>query len=333
MRLIAILLLSFLYLDAFAQTSSRNIVFIPEKYYREYSAKHPPVLTIRTGDTVLTESVDAIGADSHGNRITERGNPLTGPFFIDNAEPGDVLAVTFLSVSLNRSYATTLNALIPKMDEKRAGSENWRSAKLVKWMLDTVGMTGKPDPRYEKLQHVRVPLHPFIGCVGVASVNENGMSSGGSDYSGGNLDFRFVTTGATVYLPVNHRGALLYLGDGHAAQGDGELNGDALETSMRFSFTTRIIRDKSLPTPMIEDSMYYMIPGIESTLEKSMKVATMKMTGWLKDVLALNAEEVSQLIGPSIEYRIAKVAASKVEVVAMLPKKLLGGFKISDMFE
>ncbi|MBO9660999.1 MAG: acetamidase/formamidase family protein, partial [Chitinophagaceae bacterium] len=284
--------------NAFSQSSPRTILFSPENFYREYSVKNPVALTISAGDTIYTESVDAGGFDKNGTQVTERGNPLTGPFFISNAEPGDILAIKILSVSLNRNYATTLNALIPKMDEKKAGMKNWRGAKLVRWILDTVKMTGKPDPRYDKLKDLTIPLHPFIGCVGVASVHEKGMSSGGTDYSGGNMDFRFVTAGATVYLPVNHPGAILYLGDGHAAQGDGELNGDALETSMRFSFTTKLIKDKRLPVPMIEDSLYYMILGVESTLEKSMKVATMKMAGWLKEILMLNTEEVSQLIGP-----------------------------------
>jgi acetamidase/formamidase len=312
--------------SVFAQPLPRKLLFTPSVYYREFSVKHQPVLYMEAGDTVMTESVDAGGVDKTGNRITGRGNPLTGPFYIENAQPGDIIAVTIISVSLNRNYATTLNALIPKMDEKRTGRKNWRSARLVKWMLDTLTLTGTADPRYDKLKNIRLKLHPFLGCIGVAPEGEKGMSSGASGYFGGNIDSRFAREGTTVYLPVYHPGALLFLGDGHAAQGDGELNGDALETSMRFSFTTKLITKgtTNMPVPLLEDSAYYMVPGIENSLERSMKVATMKIADWLKKDFNLSTEEISQLIGPAIEYRIPKVAAGKVEVIAMLPKSVLG---------
>lgn len=307
---------------------SQSTIFTPSVYYREFTSAVAPVLRINQGDTVSTESVDAVGFDKTGTKVTERGNPLTGPFYIEQAAPGDVVAVTITSLSLNRAYATTLNALIPKMMEKKIAMKTWRSAKLVKWVLDTINMMGTADPQFERLKGMSLPLHPFLGCVGVAPEGK-GLSSGGTGECGGNIDFKYVTRGATVYLPVFHPGALLFLGDGHAAQGDGELNGDALETSMRFSFTARVIKQAAnvLPTPMIEDADYLMVLGMANTLEEAMRTATMKFSAWLQLEYGFSQQEASQVIGPAVEYRIPKVAATQVEVAAMLHKDLFKGLK------
>jgi acetamidase/formamidase len=308
--------------SVFAQQAIR---FVPTTYSREFSSQPTPVLRINQGDTVHTTSVDAIGIDRNGARVTGRGNPLTGPFFVDGAGPGDILAVTLLDVSLNRNFATTLNSLIPKVLPKSIAKKTWRSAKLVKWQLDLANKTGSPVDTGAHLQKLIIPLHPFLGCVGVAPAGSKGTGTGASGLYGGNLDFSQNTTGATIYLPVFHPGALLYLGDGHAAQGDGELNGDALETSMDFSFTVGVLRKDSFPlqTPMVEDKDYLMFFGIESSLDKSLKTATEALQAWLQVKYKLTLSEASQVIGPVVQYRIPKIAATRVEVVALIPKKIL----------
>jgi amidase len=306
----------------FAQQSIR---FVPTSYSNQFSAQPAPVLRIHQGDTVYTTSVDAIGIDEKSVKVAKRGNPLTGPFFIEGAEPGDVLAVTLIQVSLNRDFATTLNTLIPKVLPKSIAKKTWRSAKLVKWQLDLANQKGSPMDTSMHLQHLAIPLHPFLGCVGVAPEGSKGIGTGASGQYGGNLDFSYNTTGATIYLPIFHPGALLYLGDGHAAQGDGELNGDALETSMNFSFTVRVIKKSTFPlqVPMVENADYLMFFGIESSLDKSLKVATESLLIWLQTRYQLTLKEASQIIGPVIQYRIPKIAATKVEVVALISKKIL----------
>lgn len=299
--------------------------FIPTIYYRDFSSAIAPVLKINEKDTVTTTSVDAGGFDEKGVRVTERGNPLTGPFFIEGAEPGDVLAVTITELKLTRDYATTLNTLVPKVLSKKDARATWRSAKLVKWHLDTLNLIATPDKRYNQLENIQLPLHPFIGGIGLAPEGTTKLSTGASGITGGNLDCRFVTKGTAVYLPVKHRGALLMLGDGHAAQGDGELNGDALETTLRIGFTTRILKHQSdsIPTPLIETADSYMIMGIEKTLEAAMQTVTQKWVKWLQMSKGLSFEEASQIIGPFIEFRIPKVAATQVEVIGILPKTIL----------
>jgi acetamidase/formamidase len=306
-------------------SAQQSIRFAPTTYSREFSSLPAPVLRIQQGDTVHTTSVDAIGMDRSGARVTQRGNPLTGPFFVEGAAPGDVLAVTLLDVSLNRDFATTLNALIPKVLPKPIAKKTWRGAKLVRWHLDLANKKGSPIDTGKHLKKLSIPLHPFLGCVGVAPAGSKGIGTGASGPYGGNMDFSQNTTGATIYLPVFHPGALLYLGDAHAAQGDGELNGDALETSMNFSFAVRVLRKDSFPlqTPMVEDEDYLMFFGIESSLDKSLQTATASLREWLQAMYQLSLAEASQVIGPAVQYRIPKIAATKVEVVALIPKKIL----------
>jgi amidase len=308
---------------SYCSSSQQSIHFTPTIYSREFSSIPPPVLKIISGDTVHSTSVDAGGFDQKGEKVTERGNPLTGPFFIEGAMPGDILAVKLLDVSLNRNFATTLNALIPKMFPKAGAMKAWRSAKLTRWQLDLSKMLGKPSD--SSLQQLAIPLHPFLGCIGVAPEGDKGISSGASGPYGGNMDFRFNTTGSIIYLPVYHSGGLLYLGDGHAAQGDGELNGDALETSMNFSFTVQVLKRNSFPlqTPMIENEEFLMFFGIESTLDRSLKKATEHLRNWVQAKYNLSMTSVSQVVGPAVQYRIPKIGHTKVEVVAMIPKTIL----------
>jgi len=313
------------YIGCGSISAQRSFQFKPTTYSHVFSAQPPPVLRIRQGDTVHTNSVDAGGLDHTGTKVTERGNPLTGPFYIEGAEPGDVLAVTLTNVSLNRNFATTLNALVPKVLPKATAMKTWRSAKLTRWKLDLEKMVGSPMDTSLHLQNLSVPLYPFLGCVGVAPEGTQQISTGASGEYGGNLDFSFITKGATVYLPVYHSGGLVYLGDGHAVQGDGELNGDALETSMNFSFTVRTLKkvDFPLETPMVENEDYLMFFAIESSSDKSAKAATIALNNWLQNRYRLSSKQTSQVIGPAIQYRIPKIAGSITEVVALIPKQIL----------
>jgi len=301
------------------------IHFSPTKFYNAYNAKTLPVLNVYAGDTVNTESLDAGGFDKDSIKKGERGNPLTGPFFIEGASAGDILAITITKLSFNRNYATTLNAFIPKILPKPQGKQMWRNAKLVKWNLDTINNIATPAKNYENLSSLKIPLHPFLGSVGVSPPGTNNISSGGFGSWGGNLDFIAITKSATLYLPVFHEGAFLYIGDGHAAQGDGELNGDALETSLSFAFTVKIIKNEGnqLKYPRVEDMNYIMAFGQAKNLDQALKEATLNLISWLQKDYNLSIEEASQIVGPAVEYRIPKIASNTVEVVAMIKKSII----------
>ncbi|MBS1597505.1 MAG: acetamidase/formamidase family protein [Bacteroidetes bacterium] len=315
----------FLFLLFFLSSSAqKRIDFTPTLFYHIFSGDTLPVLKISPGDTVHTESVDAMGIDKHGVRRVRSGNPLTGPFYIETAEPGDVIAITLTKLSLNRSYANSAEGFVPRALPK---SDLVKSKKvtIVKWNFDLQKMTATPEVKHEHLQHLTVPLNPMLGCVGLASAGNKKILTFDAGPFGGNMDFSRIAQGATIYLPVFHQGGLLYIGDGHAMQADAELNGDALETSMDIEFTTRVLRDEQhkISMPMVEDSMYIMCAGLDKSLDNALKIANAGMMSWLQKNYHLSYEEVTIFLGSVAEYTIAEVADPKVEVIAKIRKKFL----------
>lgn len=315
-------------ISAFGQLKS--IQFKPTVYYNNFSYKFPAVLRVQQGDTIRSGSVDAGGTDKNGERIAKRGNPVTGPFFIEGALPGDILAIKLISVSLNRDYATTVGGFVKRSLPMDAMREVYgKNAKLVKWKLDTLSGFATPLFNNEHLENFKIQLHPFMGCLAVAAPSESGEPlTYFADEYGGNMDFNKVTKGATIYLPVFHEGALVYIGDGHALQGDGELNGDALETSMDFAFVAKVIKgEPKINFPRIEDSEYIISMAMDKTLEQAFKKANLGLLEWLQRDYNLTLIEASQVIGTCVEYKIPAVADPKLEIAAMIRKKYLTGIK------
>lgn len=142
------------------------------------------------------------------------------------------------------------------------------------------------------------------------------------------MDFYKMTQGATIYVPAFHEGALLYFGDGYAAQGDGELNGDALETSLDFAFVTTVIKGKpQIKFPLIEDSENMVAMAMDKTLEQALKKATLVLLEWLLANYDLTTNEATEVIGHLVEYRISTLAGPKLEVAAMIKKEYLADLK------
>lgn len=307
----------------------KKIEYKPTAYYRNFSHKTPPVLRVAPGDTLVSETVDAVGFDKTGTRVTERGNPQTGPFYIVGAMPGDVLAVTLTNVELNRDYATTLEQFVKRSLPFDVIKPVFaRNARLVKWTLDKKAGFAYPQITHEHLANFKVPLTPFMGCVAVAApLKDKEPETYFAGQFGGNMDFYKVAEGVTIYLPVFHEGALLYIGDAHAVQGDGEITGDALETSMDFSLVTKVIKSTELKLdfPRLEDNEHIMSMATHETLEEALKLATLGLLDWVQKDFGLSLNEATQVLGTSIEYRIPTLAGPKVAIVAMLRKTRLKG--------
>lgn len=306
----------------------KSIEFKPTVYYNNFSYKFPYATKVQQGDTIKSESVDAGGFDKKGERLAKSGNPLTGPFYINDALPGDILAVTLTNVSLNRDYSSTVEGFIERSMPMKSIKEVFgRNTQRVTWKFDWDKKTASPQLDYKHLKNFSIPLNPFMGCVGVAAPKEsNEPQTYSADNYGGNMDFKEVTKGATIYLPVYHEGGLLYIGDGHAAQGDGELNGDALETSMNFSFVARIIKGKpKLEFPRIENSDYLIAIGMDKSMDEALKIATNGLLQWLQQDYNLTIQEATQVIGMTIEYRVPTLASPKYVIAAMIKKSYLDG--------
>ncbi len=305
--------------------SSRHIHFVPSSFSNKFSLHLAPVLSLRSGDTVTTETIDAAGFDKNGIKRQKGGNPLTGPFYIENALPGDVLAVTLINVSLNRSSAFTTESFVSRSLPKSILKDS-KKVRLIRWKLDTLSGYATLDTAYEHLREFRIPLKPFLGCVGVAPSNrKDEILSFFPGPFGGNLDFSGICKSSTLYLPIFHEGAYLYMGDGHAVQGDGEIAGNALETSMDVQFTVRVIKKEimHLSYPAAEDSLYIMAIGVDKTLDGALKIATSGLLDWLQRDYHLTYEEATQVMSTSIEYTIAEIADPEVEIVAKMRKEIL----------
>jgi acetamidase/formamidase len=188
-------------------------------------------------------------------------------------------------------------------------------------------MLAKPT---DKLKDYTVPLQPMLGCVGVAPPRGQAILAGDLGNYGGNMDYNQIREGVTLYLPVNQPGALLYVGDGHAAQGDGELTGDALETSMEVEFTVDLIQGKSLGGPRAENDEYIITIGIANSLPEALQRATTQMARWLEDDYKLNPSEIAVVLGFSIHYDIAEVVDPHVNVAAKVKKSVLAQIKKGD---
>ena len=302
--------------------------FEPTQFHHFFSAAIDAVLRVNPGDTVKTWSVDAGGTDPKGVRRTSGGNPLTGPFYVEGALPGDTLAVHFDRIRLNRDTAISSRlivggALSPGYVEQRKQVEGYNA----NWQLDRQAGFASLQKPTESLKNYRVPLAPMIGCIGVAPPAGMQYRSGFLGSFGGNLDYNQVREGVTVYLPVHVPGALLFVGDGHALQGAGELTGNALETSMDIQFTVTLERGGAPPNPRMENAGYLMASGIAGSLDDAFRSATTNLVRWLEKKYRLNAAEVSSVLATSIVYDVAEVVDPQVHIVAKVPKSVLTALK------
>jgi acetamidase/formamidase len=298
--------------------------FTPTTFYREFSALNKPVLNISPGDTVHTTTVDAGGTDEKGVTRVLGGNPETGPFYIETAVPGDTLVVHLTKVRLNRDWAVSDDALVDRGLDSDLAVKMKDGGKTVRWHLDTQQGVATPEKPAEHLTRYSVPLKPMLGCVAAApSPAQAAPGAGDSGRWGGNMDFNELVEGATLYLPVSAPGALLYVGDGHAAQGDGELNGNALETSMEVEFTVDLIPGKRTMAPRVESATHIMTMGLAGSLDDAFRSATAGMAQWLTDDYKLTPSEVAQVLGTSAEYKVSEVADRNAGIVLKINKARL----------
>lgn len=303
---------------------ARHFDYEPARFSGVYSPAIAPVLHLQPGDSVSTRTLDSRGNDKDGKPRAPRGNPLTGPFYVEGAMPGDTLVVHLNKVRTNRDSAymadlVSANALEAGYLRSVAGLPHG----FTKWKLDAAAGTATLVDPGAKLRGYSVKLAPMLGCVGVAPPRDEVMQAGRLGPFGGNLDSPQVREGTTLYLPVFQPGALLFMGDGHARQGDGELPGQGLETSMDVSFSVDLIPGKAIGQPRLENAESVMIMGTGGTLDAAMKSATTQMSLWLADTYGLSPHDIASLLGTAMRYEIAEVVDSEYDVVAMLDKSAL----------
>jgi acetamidase/formamidase len=289
-------------------------------HYHTAIGPFEPVLRIGDGDTVVTTTVDAFGKDASDTLVTPRGNPQTGPFYVAGAEPGDTLVVQFDRIWPNRAIGYSGSVVAPNVVEPWFVRE-LPERELAEWRVDSGTATLiKPET---KLGNLVIPLAPMLGCFGVAPPRGQAISTATSAEHGGNMDYRGFVTGVTVYFPVFVPGALLYVGDGHATQGDGEIVGTGIEISMEVQFTVHVVKGKPIRWPRGENAEYIFAVGNARPLDQAVQHATTEMLRWLNEDYALDARGASLLLGQCVEYDLGNVFDPAYTMVCKLRKGLL----------
>jgi acetamidase/formamidase len=297
-----------------------------------FDPRTPPVLRVKSGDTVEIETLVAGGLEALEaaglptdqvqpalleveREVKDRGEVphiLTGPVWVEGAEPGDVLEVRILAIDLVVPYAW--NAFMPGRgflpDEFP-----YAHAKLTP--LDLTRKVAKFS------DGVEIPLRPFFGVLGVAPPAMTGRVSSGPPWiHTGNMDNKDLVAGTTLYMPVHVKGALFSAGDGHAAQGDGEVCLTALETSLRGTFQLTMRKDMKLRWPRAETPTHYVTMGFHENLEEAAKIAVLEMLDYLVNEKRLDRSTAYILASDTVDLRITQLVDGKKGVHAMLPKAI-----------
>jgi len=301
--------------------------FEPTSFYTTYSARWTPVLRIYPGDTVRTRTVDN-ARDAKATRFGTGGNPSTGPFFVEGALPGDTLVVHLVRLRANRTSARQGN---------RINAHAVSAAYLVgakydpdfdsEWTLDLEKGTATLAHPTERMKGFTVPIRTMLGCVSVAPPGED--QSRGTDLGvfGGNLDYNDNVEGTTLYFPVFHAGALFGIGDAHAAMGDGELTGAALETSADVEFSVDVIKGELSSQVRAETKDYLISFGVSGSVAESIQASTTQLVEWLKQDYGMSDNEVAVFLGAVLKYDIAELVDPHFNVVAKVPKTALASFR------
>ena len=274
--------------------------------YGYYWSEAKPVLTIRSGDiidvdTLLTNtpaglakagvpddqiqpSLKAIVEQVSGDRKGPGGHILTGPVYVEGAEPGDVLEVKILAIQLALDYGYNgCKGFMPENCEPDTPTRILH--------LDRKRMTAEFSPG------IVLPLHPFFGSMGVAPAPEAGrVSSNPPGRHAGNLDNRELVAGSTLYIPIFTRGALFEIGDGHAAQGDGEVDQTAIETSLRGRLQLTVRKDMKLTWPRAETATDYISMGTDPDLAVATRTAIQEMIDFVAAQRGLSKHQAYQLV-------------------------------------
>lgn len=296
--------------------------FTPQHYYNAMGT-YPPVLRIADGDTVITKTADAMGHDENDQPVARRGNPQTGPFYVEGAEQGDTLAVTFDRLYPNRRVGYTNGRLAANVVDPWYVREMPMESPWCEWEIDLESGTATFAKPETKLGRLTLPLRPMLGCFGVAPAGEQAISTATSGPHGGNMDYKGFEQGTTVYFPVETEGALLFVGDGHAIQGDGEIVGTGIEISFEVQFTVKVLKGKRIFWPRAENETHIITVGNARPLDQALQHATTELTRWLLEDYGLDPVGAHTLLGQCIEYEIGNVFDPAYTVACKIAKRIL----------
>lgn len=300
--------------------------FQPQQYFNSFGS-HPPVLRIAPGDSVNTTTIDAGGVNAAGERVCGGPNPQTGPFYIEGAEPGDTLVVRLEELLPDREWGYSASVLAPNAVDPDSVKDLPVQERL-RWRIDRQRQTACLDtaagPRLACFDSLELGLEPMLGCMGVAPPDGQAISSATSGRHGGNMDYRQFRPGVTAYFPVFEPGALFYLGDGHALQGDGEIVGTGIETTFAVRFSVDLRKGNHIGWPRGEDAGYIFTVGNARPLDQAVQHATTEMLDWLLTDYGLDVRAACTLLGMYVRYDLGNMFDPAYTMVCKLPKAVLG---------
>ncbi len=307
--------------------------FTPTSYHVTIGS-HAPVLTVESGDTIETSTVDAWGQDAQLLRLVRGPNPMTGPFAVRGAEPGDTLAVRIERITPNRALGwarTPLAYNVVTPDYARELPD--RSQAIGEFSVDMRAGTATLLKPETALGRITLPVSPMIGCFGVAPADGQAISTATSGTHGGNMDYNGFTAGVTAYFPVAAPGALFHLGDVHARQGDGEIAGTGIEISADVTFTLTLIKHKRIGTVRGEDATHIFAIGNARPLDQCVQIATTEMARWLAQDYGLDPHAIGILMGQCVRYDLGNMFDPAYTMVCRIEKNRVGSSKSSESSE
>jgi len=282
----------------------------------------PPALTAADGDTVVTQTLDAAGFDKDGISRASGPNPMNGPIFVLGAEPGDALCVEIVRMTPIRDRGWTRAALAANVvDPERVRDLPPRDR--AEWIIDLEAHTVRLEQPVAGLEHLVLPLEPMIGCFGVAPSLGQAFSTATSAENGGNMDYRGFGPGTKVWFPVAVPGALLFLGDCHAIQGDGEIVGTGVETAFEVEIRLSVVKAQPQTWPRGETADAIFTVGNARPLDQALQHATTEMLDWLMADYGLSATAVSHLLGQVVRYEVGNVYDPAYTMVCKVDKQWL----------
>lgn len=298
-----------------------------------YCYAHEPVARIKPGDSVVTSTRDASNDAFTPSDKTlapklnlAKVNPQTGPFYIEGAEPGDTLVVHLDQIEPNRDWGwgasiPYFGALAPEYKTMMVTPP--APDHLFIWHIDKNRGVAALDMPNSKIGKIEVPIRPFFGTIGTAPAGKECISSLYPGPYGGNMDFPQVTQGATLYFPVNEPGALLFIGDGHSAQGDGEIDGAAIETPMKVQFTVDLMKGKKTGWPHLISDHEIMSIGSTRPLMDALRLGCVDLVNWLVQDYGYDNYEAVELLGQAGKLYVANVVDPQFSVACAIDKKYL----------
>ena len=300
-----------------------------EKDLKFVYATAPAVATLKPRDILETRTFDAFGnvikKPGDSMALVKGDNPLTGPFAIAGAEPGDTLVVKFLDLTVDSDKG--VGALAPGFGALNTTSYTPMLNKPLPervWFYDIDHRANTAT--YHAIDSnfsVAIPMQPFLGCIGVAPAGGEARSSIVPAEYGGNMDAPEARPGFTLYLPVNVAGALLYFGDGHAAQGDGEVAGTAIEVPLRVRLQVDVIKGRKIGWPRFENDSSLSAVGAYRPLDDALRIAFTELVGWIHNDYKLSELDAYELLSKVAKIHLVEMVDPNYVVVASVEKRFL----------